>query len=110
MIRISIFVLIGAAILLPFVKKLNTGNERGFQMPVEIIGIAVIGLLILWEAVTSLVISTMRGDIQDRLGQLGLSNGDAESMVMAWNLIVWIIYFSLIYWVTGSIRNLISIG
>lgn len=60
--------------------------------------------------VTSLVISTMRGDIQDRLVQLGLSNGDAESMVMAWNLIVWIIYFSLIYWVTGSIRNLISIG
>ena len=110
MIRISIFVLIGAAILLPFVKKLNTGNERGFQMPVEIIGITVIGLLILWEAVTSLVISTMRGDIQDRLVQLGLSNGDAESMVMAWNLIVWIIYFSLIYWVTGSIRNLISIG
>ncbi len=106
MIRISIFVLIGAAILLPFVKKLNTGNERGFQMPVEIIGITVIGLLILWEAVTSLVISTMRGDIQDRLVQLGLSNGDAESMVMAWNLIVWIIYFSLIYWVTGSIRNL----
>ena len=79
-------------------------------MPVEIIGITVIGLLILWEAVTSLVISTMRGDIQDRLVQLGLSNGDAESMVMAWNLIVWIIYFSLIYWVTGSIRNLISIG
>ena len=110
MIRISIFVLIGAAIFLPFVKKLNTGNERGFQMPVEIIGITVIGLLILWEAVTSLVISTMRGDIQDRLVQLGLSNGDAESMVMAWNLIVWIIYFSLIYWVTGSIRNLISIG
>ena len=61
MIRISIFVLIGAAIFLPFVKKLNTGNERGFQMPVEIIGITVIGLLILWEAVTSLVISTMRG-------------------------------------------------
>lgn len=109
-IRISIFVLIGAAILLPFVKKLSTGNERGFQMPVEIIGISVIGLLILWEAVTSLVIGTMRGDIQDRLVQLGLSNGNAESIVMAWNLIVWILYFGLIYWVAGSIRSLIGVG
>lgn len=97
---------IGAAILLPFVKVLHTGKEKYFQMPVEVIGIAAIGVLMLWEVVKMLTINTISRDVQGELMQFGVSAGNAESIAMAWNLIVWIFCFGLVYWVAASARSL----
>lgn len=106
--QIMMFIVIVAAALLPFIKALHTGKEKYFQMPVEIIGISMLGMLMLWEAVTMLAINTISRDVQSKVMQFGVSAGDAESIAMAWNLISWIVYFGLVYWVAASVRSLVG--
>lgn len=105
-----ILIVIGAALLLPFLKGLHTGTEKYFQMPVEIVGTAVLGMLMLWEMVRSLAIYTISGEVQSGIMQYGVSNGEAESIANVCSLIVWIVYFGLIYWGAANVRSLFGMG
>ena len=99
-----------AALLLPFVKVLETGNEKIFTVPFEIvafIGFCVFGISV---SIASDPYTLSRQAIYSILTSLGAPHMLAQGIQYVWGLLGWITVFALCYWTVSCLRTIFTMG
>ena len=81
-----------AALLYPLVKSFNTGDEKVFRAPLEVVCIAAV-----------LVITAVRVNVGWMIRR---SDGVAGPLDLA----VWFLYFAVVYWAAGNLRRIFVLG
>ena len=107
-----LIVLVGlAALLIPFIRPLRTGNEKIFRAPMEAAFLGFIPLSLIVSSIVHLVVITNEGIVTKTLKQAGLKNPYLiESLSVAWNLLWWCLIFALVYWIVSCLRNVFTLG
>lgn len=99
-----------AALLLPFVKVLETGNEKIFTVPFEIvafIGFCVLGISV---SIAGDPYTLSRQAIYSILTSLGAPHMLAQGTQYVWGLLGWIAVFALCYWTVSCLRAIFTMG
>ena len=99
-----------AALLLPFVKVLQTGNEKIFTVPFEIvafIGFCVLGISV---SIAGDPYTLSRQAIYSILTSLGTPHMLAQGIQYVWGLLGWITVFALCYWTVSCLRAIFTMG
>ena len=99
-----------AALLLPFVKVLETGNEKIFTVPFEIvafIGFCVLGISV---SIAGDPYTLSRQAIYSILTSLGAPHSLAQGIQYVWGLLGWIAVFALCYWTVSCLRAIFTMG
>ena len=99
-----------AALLLPFIKPLETGDEKIFHVPFEFVATAgIIGM-----GTAAAVLSDIRAlnsrSIYNVLTSIGAPEDISNVLQYVWGLFGWIFLFTLCYWVVGCLRNIFTMG
>ena len=81
-----------AALLYPLVKSFNTGDEKVFRAPLEVVCIAAV-----------LVITAVCVNAGSMIRR---SDGVAGPLDLA----VWFLYFAVVYWAAGNLRRIFVLG
>ncbi|WP_277237186.1 sensor histidine kinase [Merdimonas faecis] len=81
-----------AALLYPLVKSFNTGDEKVFRAPLEVVCIAAV-----------LVITAVCVNAGSMIRR---SDGVARPLDLA----VWFLYFAVVYWAAGNLRRIFVLG
>ena len=81
-----------AALLYPLVKSFNTGDEKVFRAPLEVVCIAAV-----------LVITAVCVNVGWMIRR---SDGVAGPLDLA----VWFLYFAVVYWAAGNLRRIFVLG
>ena len=81
-----------AALLYPLVKSFNTGDEKVFRAPLEVVCIAAV------LVITAVCVNAG--------WMIRRSDGVAGPLDLA----VWFLYFSVVYWAAGSLRRIFVLG
>lgn len=99
-----------AAFFLPYAKVLETGNEKIFRVPFEIV--AVIGCSVFGFSVSIAAdLSTFtRQAIYSVLTSLNIPHSVALGMQYIWGLIGWLTVFALCYWTVSCLRAIFTMG
>ncbi len=101
------------ALLLPFIKKLNTGYERLFCLPIEIIGLifvgGIAGALLMFRIMchSTLTEISMAWNNSEILGY-AIPNETIYLLVLATNFLAWAVLFFAEYVVAASLRQFLS--
>ncbi|HIX28634.1 MAG TPA: HAMP domain-containing histidine kinase [Candidatus Blautia stercoravium] len=99
-----------AALLLPFVKPLQTGEEKVFHMPFELVitvGSIVAGAA---ESVLTDPYALNTQSIYNVLTSIGAPELLSTILQYLWGLLGWIFLFTLCYWVVGCLRTVFTMG
>ena len=99
-----------AAFFLPYAKVLETGNEKIFRVPFEIV--AVIGCSVFGMSVSIAAdLSTFtRQAIYSVLTSFNMPHRLALGMQYIWGLIGWLAVFALCYWTVSCLRAVFTMG
>lgn len=81
-----------AALLYPLVKSFNTGDEKVFRAPLEVVCIAAV------LVITAVCVNAG--------WMIRRSDGVAGPLDLA----VWFLYFAVVYWVAGNLRRIFVLG
>lgn len=81
-----------AALLYPLVKSFNTGDERVFRAPLEVVCIAAV------LVITAVCVNAG--------WMIRRSDGVAGPLDLA----VWFLYFAVVYWAAGNLRRIFVLG
>ena len=99
-----------AALLLPFIKVLHTGEEKIFSAPLEIvclIGCCALGISV---SIASDPNTLNRQAIYSVLTSLGAPHGLSQGIQYVWGLMGWITVFALCYWTVSCLRAVFTMG
>ena len=99
-----------AALLLPFIKVLHTGEEKIFSAPLEIvcfIGCCAFGISV---SIASDPNTLNRQAIYSVLTSLGAPQGLSQGIQYIWGLMGWIAVFALCYWTVSCLRAVFTMG
>ena len=99
-----------AAFFLPYAKVLETGNEKIFRVPFEIV--AVIGCSVFGMSVSIAAdLNTFtRQAIYSVLTSFNIPHNIALGMQYIWGLIGWLAVFALCYWTVSCLRAIFTMG
>ena len=100
----------GAALLLPFIRPLNTGRERIFQVPFELVVLISISVLSISVAVSADPYTMNQQSIYSVLTSIGWQDSAANAAQYFWGLLGWVMIFSVFYWTAGCARLIFSMG
>ena len=106
-------IIIVLSLLTPFKIEKEIGLCKVFfKVPFEfiiVISVTIIGVM--FAASSQVIYYTLNGDFVDKvLTQIGFETNIAEILIYAFNIIYWLIYCSLIFVLTVSIKNIFKIG
>lgn len=99
-----------AALLLPLIKPLHTGQEKIFQIPFELVMIISISVLSISLAVSANPYTMNQQSIYSVLTGIGWKEGSANAMQYFWGLLGWVMIFAVFYWTAGCIRMIFVLG
>ena len=99
-----------AALLLPFVKPLQTGEENVFHMPFELV--ITVGSIAAGAAGSILTdpYALNTQSIYNVLTSIGAPELFSSVLQYLWGLLGWIFLFTLFYWVVGCLRTVFTMG
>lgn len=107
----AIFVAVGfAALLLPLIKPLGTGNEKLFRMPLELAAAVIILLLAAVYCFTPIVRYTEIGRLSEIVVKFIGSQDVADVLVMLANIAFWCLIYGACYAAVASLRHLFVLG
>lgn len=99
-----------SALLLPFVKILDTGQEKIFCIPFEPVCLISFCVLSIASAVTADPYVMSRQMIRGILVSIGLNQTAATIIQYLWGLLGWILIFAVCYWTFGCFRQIFTMG
>lgn len=99
-----------AALLLPFVKPLQTGEENIFHMPFELV--ITVGSIAAGAAGSILTdpYALNTQSIYNVLTSIGAPELFSTILQYLWGLLGWIFLFTLFYWMVGCLRTVFTMG
>lgn len=99
-----------AALLLPFIKQLQMGDEKIFQAPFELVCI-IASFILGFSLSMSVDGSAMNKEpIYNVLHSIGVPQGLASILQYFWGFIGWAFIFAVCYWAAGCLRCVFVIG
>ena len=99
-----------AALLLPFIKPLQIGDEKVFRAPFEFVFI-VASFILGFSLFMSADGSAMNNEaIYNVLHSIGVPKGLASVLQYFWGFIGWAFIFAVCYWAAGCVRGIFVIG
>ncbi|MCI8292509.1 MAG: HAMP domain-containing histidine kinase [Hespellia sp.] len=97
-------IVILAALLIPHYKKWGMGEQKIFQVPLEIV-LCVIGVVIGLNTLYAQVVwSTLDRSLANSLTVLGLNEESAYFMSKELNVLMWFLIFAVMYWSVTCLR------
>lgn len=99
-----------AALLLPFIKVLETGNERIFRLPFEPVCLISLSVLSIASTVTADPYVMNRQALRNVLISIGLNKTAATILQYIWGLLGWVLIFAVCYWTFGCFRQIFTMG
>ena len=99
-----------AALLLPFVKVLETGNEKIFSYPFEPVCLISLCIVSLGVSVTADPSTLDHQSIRSVLVSIGLHEGAATVIQYLWGLLGWVLIFAVCYWTAACFRHIFVMG
>lgn len=103
------FVALGA-LLLPFVQPLQTGEEKIFHTPFEIIFVTGICAISIAESILTDPSALNTQAIYNVLTSIGTPELPATILQYTWGLFGWIALFAVVYWTVGCLRTMLTMG
>lgn len=100
----------GAALLLPFIRPLRTGQEKIFQIPLELAALVGCSVFSLALTISMDPYSLSQQSIYAVLTGIGWKERAASAVQYLWGLLGWILIFSVVYWCTGCLRMIFTLG
>ena len=99
-----------AAFLLPFIKLLETGNEKVFSCPFELVCLIALCVISVAASVTANPGALDHQAIRSVLVSIGLQETAATVIQYLWGLLGWVLVFAVCYWSAACLRHLFSMG
>lgn len=99
-----------AALLLPLIKPLQTGNEKIFQVPFEPVCFIALCILSISASVTADPSVMNQQSIKAVLTSIGFNATAASILQYIWGLIGWLLIFAVCYWTIGCFRHIFTLG
>ena len=99
-----------AAFLLPFIKVLETGNEKVFSCPFELVCLIALCVISVAASVTANPGALDHQAIRSVLVSIGLQETAATVIQYLWGLLGWVLVFVVCYWSAACLRHLFSMG
>ena len=99
-----------AAFLLPFIKVLETGNEKVFSCPFELVCLIALCVISVAASVTANPGALDHQAIRSVLVSIGLQETAATVIQYLWGLLGWVLVFAVCYWSAACLRHLFSMG
>lgn len=103
-------VVAAAALFLPLIKQLETGNEKIFCMPFELVflvGCIALGISV---SVSADPYTMNQQAIYTVLTSVNVPAGIAMFLQYVWGLLGWVTVFALCYWAVGCLRAVFTMG
>ena len=99
-----------AAFLLPFIKVLETGNEKVFSCPFELVCMIALCVISVAASVTANPGALDHQAIRSVLVSIGLQETASTVIQYLWGLLGWVLVFAVCYWSAACLRHLFSMG
>lgn len=99
-----------AALLLPLIKPLHTGNEKIFQVQFEPVCLIAFCILSVSASVTADPSVMNRQSIKAVLTSIGFNTTAATVLQYVWGLLGWLLIFAVCYWTIGCFRHIFTLG
>ncbi len=99
-----------AAFLLPFIKVLETGNEKVFSCPFELVCLIALCVISVAASVTANPGALDHQAIRSVLVSIGLQETASTVIQYLWGLLGWVLVFAVCYWSAACLRHLFSMG
>lgn len=99
-----------AALLLPCIKVLETGNEKIFSYPFEPVCLISLCVVSLGISVTADPSTLDHQSIRSVLVSIGLHEGAATVIQYLWGLLGWVLIFAVCYWTAACFRHFFTLG
>ena len=99
-----------AAFLLPFIKVLETGNEKIFSYPFEPVCLIALCVVSVAASVTANPGALDHQSIRSVLISIGLPETVATVIQYLWGLLVWVLIFAVCYWAAACFRHIFTMG
>ena len=99
-----------AAFLLPFIKVLETGNEKIFSYPFEPACLIALCVVSVAASVTANPGALDHQSIRSVLISIGLPETVATVIQYLWGLLGWVLIFAVCYWAAACFRHIFTMG
>lgn len=99
-----------AAFLLPFIKILETGNEKIFSYPFEPMCLVALCVVSVAASVTASPWALDHQSIRSVLISIGLPETVATVIQYLWGLLGWVLIFAVCYWAAACFRHIFTMG
>lgn len=99
-----------AALLLPFIKVLETGNEKIFSYPFEPVCLVALCVVSVAAGVTANPGALDHQSIRSVLISIGLYEKAATTIQYLWGLLGWVLIFAVCYWAAACFRHIFTMG
>ena len=99
-----------AAFLLPFIKVLETGNEKIFSYPFEPVCLIALCVVSVAASVTANPGALDHQSIRSVLISIGLPETVATVIQYLWGLLGWVLIFAVCYWAAACFRHIFTMG
>ena len=99
-----------AALLLPFIKVLETGNEKIFSYPFEPVFLIALCVVSVAASVTANPATLDHQSIRSVLVSIGLHETVATVIQYLWGLLGWVLIFAVCYWAAACFRHIFTMG
>lgn len=98
------------AFLLPFIKVLETGNEKIFSYPFEPVCLIALCVVSVAASVTANPGALDHQSIRSVLISIGLPETVATVIQYLWGLLGWVLIFAVCYWAAACFRHIFTMG
>ena len=99
-----------AALLLPFIKALETGNEKIFSYPFELVCLIALCVISVAVSITANPGTLYHQSIRSVLISIGLYENAATVIQYLWGLLGWVLIFAVCYWAAACFRHIFTMG
>lgn len=100
----------GAALLLPFIRPLETGNEKIFHAPFELAAAIPLFFLVFGIIVSLDSHFLSNQSIFNVMTSIGMNDSLASALQYLWGFAGWTAMFASVYWAAGCMRFLFTMG
>ncbi len=99
-----------AALLLPFIKVLETGNEKIFSFPLEPVCLTALCVVSAAADITADLGTLDHQSIRSVLIGIGVYEPAATGVQYLWSLLGWVLIFAVCYWASACFRHIFTMG
>lgn len=99
-----------AALLLPFIKKLEMGDEKIFHAPLEMVGFIAILTFGMSMSVSMDGNALSHAPIYNVLHSIGVPDFLSNTLQYLWGFLGWAAIFAVCYWSAGCLRTIFTLG